>query len=91
MPSGKRVTVGPSDVASAILVEDWSNARKMMAVRLAEVFDQTESPRDMKSIARTLVALLKECEDDSARKEIEAGSSSYASILAEAEKVLADA
>lgn len=51
-------------IASAVREKDWPAARLAMAVRLAEAADATDSARDLKSLARSLVPLLDLCELD---------------------------
>ena len=59
------VARGP--IESAVHNKDFPAARREMAVKLARMMDQTDSARDVKSVALTLTGLLDSCEADSKR------------------------
>ena len=77
-------------VEDAVRDEDWPAARKRMAIKLARMLDGTDSARDVKSISLSLAPLLNECDADS-KKADDDNTTPLASILAEAERVIADA
>ena len=77
-----------ASVEQAILESDWQAARYAMAVKLGRMFDHTDSARDVKAISLSLAPLVDACES-SDRGDITA--TPLDNILAEAEKVLANA
>lgn len=54
-------------IADAVRQRDWMQARLALAERLAVAADATDSARDLKGIARELIAALDRCELDQAR------------------------
>ena len=86
MASGVSPTLGSTDLGGAIRDGDWVRARRLMAIRLGEAFDQTDSARDLKAISMSLVPLMVACEADDVR-EAAASGTPLADILAEAEAV----
>jgi len=66
MSQGKKVdmTVPIQSVESAVLSEDWKSARYAMTVRLARMFDQTDSAREVKALSMSLEPMLDKCEKD---------------------------
>ena len=90
MAQGKSIpkNTKAASVEQAIIANDWEAARYAMAVKLGRMFDHTDSARDVKAISLSLAPLVDACEAG-ARGEIK--STPLESILAEAEKVLADA
>ena len=77
-----------ASVEKAIVNNDWDAARYAMAVKLGRMFDHTDSARDVKAISLSLAPLVDACEAGARGK---SKSTPLESILAEAEKVLADA
>ena len=57
-----RAEAGP--VERAILDNDYPAARKAMAVKLARMFDGTDSARDLKANTLSLAPLVEKCEQD---------------------------
>ena len=84
MPHGVTPTMNESNLASAVRVGDWPKARRAMAIRLAEAFDQTDSARDLKAITMSLAPLIEMCETDD-RLSANSDETPLSSILAEAE------
>lgn len=82
MPAGR--------IEQAVASNDYQLARSLMAVKLARMLDATDSARDAKSICLSLVQLLDKCEEDS-KRDADTSMTPYAQIMAEAERVLADA
>lgn len=66
MSQGKKIDMmadaGP--VESALLRNDYPAARKAMAVKLARMFDFTDSARDLKANTLSLAPLVEKCEQD---------------------------
>jgi hypothetical protein len=92
MAQGKQIT-NESPIGSieqAVRDSDFTKARYSMSVKLARMMDATDSARDVKSLSLTLLDLLEKCETDRLR-EAEKNDTPLASILAEAETVLANA
>ena len=83
MPRGVSPTMTETRVASAIGDADWPQARRLMAQRLGEAFDQTDSARDLKAIAMSLIPLIESCELDEQRS-VDRSETPLASIMAEA-------
>lgn len=72
-------------VADAVRDGDWRAARKAMAERLGSAFDQTDSARDLKAIAMSLVPLIESCEVDEQRN-MDRSDTPLASLMAEADE-----
>ena len=91
MPRGKAIpkTNDVQSVETAIRESDWNSARHAMAVKLGRMFDHTDSARDVKSIAISLMPLVDACET-SERGEV-TSKTQLANIIEEAEKVLTNA
>lgn len=92
MAQGKQIT-NESPIGSieqAVRDSDFTKARYSMSVKLARMMDATDSARDVKSLSLTLLDLLEKCETDRLR-EAEKNDTPLASILAEAETVMANA
>lgn len=68
MSQGKKIRMEEpaKNVEQAILDNDYPSARKAMAVRLARMFDNTDSARDVKALSISLAPLIERCEADSA-------------------------
>jgi hypothetical protein len=66
MSQGKKVdmTVPIESVEAAVLRDDWAGARRAMTVRLARMFDQTDSAREVKALSMSLEPMLDKCERD---------------------------
>lgn len=66
MSQGKKVdmTVPIESVEAAVLKDDWAAARRAMTVRLARMFDQTDSAREVKALSMSLEPMLEKCEKD---------------------------
>jgi hypothetical protein len=66
MSQGKKIRMDepPKSVEQAILADDFPGARKAMAVRLARMFDNTDSARDVKALSISLAPLVEACEAD---------------------------
>jgi hypothetical protein len=66
MSQGKKISMDepPKSVEQAILADDFPGARKAMAVRLARMFDNTDSARDVKALSISLAPLVEACEAD---------------------------
>jgi len=66
MSQGKKIDMkadaGP--VESALLNDDYPAARKAMAIKLARMFDGTDSARDLKANTLSLAPLVEKCEQD---------------------------
>ena len=66
MSQGKKIDMmadaGP--VESALLNDDYPAARKAMAIKLARMFDFTDSARDLKANTLSLAPLVENCEQD---------------------------
>ena len=77
-----------ASVEQAILANDWGAARYAMAVKLGRMFDHTDSARDVKAISLSLAPLVDACESGTRG---DATETPLESILAEAEKVIANA
>ena len=77
-----------ASVEKAILDNDWGSARYAMAVKLGRMFDHTDSARDVKAISLSLTPLVDACE---AATRGDVKETPLDSILAEAEKVIANA
>lgn len=84
MPHGVMPIMSETNLAAAVREGDWPRARRAMAVRLAEAFDQTDSARDLKAITMSLAPLMEACEVDD-RQSAERTDTPLSSILAEAE------
>ena len=84
MSSGISPKLGATDLGGAIRDGDWVRARRLMAIRLGEAFDQTDSARDLKAISMSLTPLMVACEADDLR-EAAGADTPLADILAEAE------
>ena len=86
MASGVSPTLGSTDLGGAIRDGDWVRARRLMAIRLGEAFDQTDSARDLKAISMSLAPLMVACEADEMR-EAANSDTPLSRILAEAESL----
>lgn len=66
MSQGKKIRMEEpaKNVEQAILDNDYPSARKAMAVRLARMFDNTDSARDVKALSISLAPLIERCEQD---------------------------
>lgn len=66
MSQGKKIRMDEpaKNVEQAILDDDYPSARKAMAVRLARMFDNTDSARDVKALSISLAPLIERCEQD---------------------------
>ena len=86
MAQGKKIPKNPeaASVEAALLAGDWPLVRYAMAVKLARLFDHSESARDVKAISISLVQLIRACEGDHLTVE----GTELARILAEAEQLL---
>ena len=85
MPHGVAPSMSRTDLASAVRDGDWPQARRAMAIRLAEAFDQTDSARDLKAITMSLSPLIEACEMDD-RQRAERAETPLSSIMAEADE-----
>jgi len=74
MPRGVKPDLQPTSVADAVKEGNWPAARRAMAVRLADAFDTTDSARDLKALALSLIPLVEYCEVDALRDEDESKS-----------------
>lgn len=83
MPHGVTPTMSETDLAGAVRSGDWPQARRAMAIRLAEAFDQTDSARDLKAITMSLAPLIEACEVDD-RQRAERADTPLSVILDEA-------
>lgn len=88
MAQGKSPVMSITNLTDEIRKGDWPAARRAMAIRLGEAFDQTDSARDLKAISMTLVPLIAECEKDEERSEMDKQETAYSSIIAEAERLI---
>lgn len=66
MSQGRKIDMSaePIGVEAAILENDFQGARRAMAVRLARMFDNTDSARDVKALSITLGPAIDRCEED---------------------------
>jgi len=66
MSQGKKIRMDEParGVEMALLEDDYASARKAMAIRLAHMFDNTDSARDVKAISMSLAPLIERCEAD---------------------------
>ena len=66
MSAGKKIDMDApaGGVEQAIIENDYPAARKAMAVRLARMFDNTDSARDVKALSISLAPLVERCEQD---------------------------
>lgn len=66
MSQGKRIDMDEParGVELAISSDDYPAARKAMAIRLARMFDNTDSARDVKALCISLAPLIEKCEQD---------------------------
>jgi CRISPR/Cas system CSM-associated protein Csm2 small subunit len=78
-------------VEDAIYADDYEQARKLTALRLARLFDNTDCARDAKSLARTLAELIDKCAEDAERGKAENAETPLSSIVSEAETIIANA
>jgi len=85
MANGVSPMLTSTDLGSAIRDGDWTRARRLMAIRLGEAFDQTDSARDLKAISMSLAPLMAQCEIDDQRKAA-SSNTPLASIMAEADE-----
>jgi hypothetical protein len=87
MSQGKKIDMdaiaGP--VERAIINNDYPAARKAMAVRLARMFDNTDSARDLKATTLSLEPLVTKCEQDFATIEDAESDNPLNHIMAMAE------
>lgn len=74
-----RATNG-SAITDAVRRRDWTGARYALAERLAMVADATDCARDLKGLARELIAAIDKAELDEARQAAE-GDTPLARIL----------
>lgn len=67
MSQGKKIDMDEParGVELAISSDDYPAARKAMAIRLARMFDNTDSARDVKALSISLAPLIEACEQDS--------------------------
>ena len=75
MSQGKKIRRDepPKSVEQAIIDDDYPSAHKAMAIRLAHMFDNTDSARDLKALSISLAPLVEKCEHDlAATKDAEA-------------------
>ena len=86
MAQGKKIPKNPeaASVEAALLAGDWPLVRYAMAVKLARMFDHTESARDVKALSVSLAPLIRSCE----AAHITSEGTELAQILAEAEQLL---
>ena len=58
------MTDNPSDTAlsQAVTNGDWNRARHLAAIRVAQMMEKTESPRETKALAISLADLINQCE-----------------------------
>ena len=85
MANGVSPTLNSTDLGGAIRDGDWVRARRLMAIRLGEVFDQTDSARDLKAISMSLTPLMAQCEVDDQR-ESASTDTPLATLMAEADE-----
>lgn len=85
MANGISPTLSNTDLGGAIRDGDWVRARRLMAIRLGEAFDQTDSARDLKAISMSLTPLMTQCEADDLR-ESASGDTPLATLMAEADE-----
>jgi hypothetical protein len=66
MSQGKKIDMDakPGGVEQALLDDDYAAARKAMAIRLARMFDSTDSARDVKALSISLSPIVDRCEQD---------------------------
>lgn len=66
MSAGKKIDMDApaKGVEQAIIDNDYPAARKAMAIRLARMFDNTDSARDVKALSISLAPLVDRCEQD---------------------------
>jgi hypothetical protein len=66
MSQGKKVdmTVPIESVEAAVLRDDWAAARRAMTVRLARMFDATDSAREVKALSMSLDPMIDKCQTD---------------------------
>lgn len=73
------------DVERAIAQDDYPAARKAMAIRLARMFDSTDSAREVKALTISLAPLVERCERDYADTAAEEDSTPLDRIMKMAE------
>ena len=51
-------------LSQAVTDGDWSRARHLAAIRVAEMMERTESPREVKALSISLKDLINECQQN---------------------------
>lgn len=66
MSQGKKVDMSRpvKSVEEAIVGHDWAGARYAMTVRLARMFDATDSAREVKALSMSLDPMIDKCQTD---------------------------
>ena len=76
------IQAGP--LKAAVENGDWCRARHLAAIRVAEMMERTESPREVKALSISLKDLINECESNDVADAYEDTPLSH--ILAEANR-----
>lgn len=50
-------------LSDAVENGNWSRAKHLLAIRVAQMIEKTESPRETKALAISLASLINECEE----------------------------
>lgn len=50
------------ELSEAVKHGDWDKARHLAAIKVAEMMEKTDSPREVKALSISLVKLIDECE-----------------------------
>ena len=59
-------------LSEAVKQGEWDKAKHLLAIRVSEMIEQTDSPRETKALAISLESLIKACEySDVAHEETE--------------------
>lgn len=72
------------NLSEAVRNGEWDKARHLAAIRVAEMMERTESPREVKALSISLSDLIDKCEANDVADEF--ADSPLVQILAEAEQ-----
>ena len=51
-----------NSLSKAVSGGEWAKAKHLLAIRVAQMIEKTESPRETKALAISLASLLNDCE-----------------------------
>ena len=73
------------ELSTAVAGGDWPLARQIAAIKVAEMMEQSESPREVKSLSISLIKLIDACEDSDIPGDYD--NTPYARIMRQAKEM----